>query len=228
MHGLSRVVCFFVKNMYSFRQIEYLVKSYADALPLDVFAFLGSFVEEIIPPIPAPLIMTTAGSLALTQQHGWVFLLWLAVVGSLGKTVASWIFYVLGDKFEDVMVGRFGKFIGLNHSEVESLGKRFGGGWKDATGLLLLRSVPVFPSVSVSIVCGIIRFDMKTFIGMTFIGTIIKNLMYLYAGYGGLRAIGFLARKIHHASFWFGIVFVAVSAFLVYRMARRKKNVQSM
>ena len=208
--------------MYSFHQIEAIVKSYASILPLDIFAFLGSFVEEIIPPIPAPLIMTTAGSLSLAQHHAWLFLLWLAIVGSIGKTIASWIFYVLGDKFEDIVVGKFGKFVGISHQDVESLGKRFNGGWRDSAVLFVLRSIPVFPSVSVSIVCGIIRLNMRRFITVTFFGTIVKNLFYLYAGYGGLRAIGFVMRRIHHASFWFGTVFVIVSLGLIYWFVRKK------
>lgn len=193
-------------------------------LPLDVFAFLGSFVEEIVPPIPAPLIMTMAGSLSLANHHTWLFLIWLAIIGSIGKTIASWIFYILGDKFEDVVVKRYGKFIGINHQDVESLGKRFNGGWGDAAALFTLRAVPVFPSVSVSIVCGIIRLNMRHFIAATFFGTIVKNLFYLYAGYGGLRAIGFLMRKIHHANFLFGVVFVIVSLGIIYWIVRRRKG----
>lgn len=209
--------------MYSFRHIEFIVKSYANALPLDVFAFLGSFIEEIIPPIPAPLIMTTVGSLALAQHHTWLFLLWVAIIGSAGKTLASWVFYVLGDKFENIVVVRFGKFIGINHQDVESLGKRFNGGWRDDMVLFILRSLPVFPSVSVSIVCGIIRLNMRTFISATFLGTIVKNLIYLYAGYGGMRAIGFFIRRIHSAQFWIGFVFVAFSIGLIYWLVRKQK-----
>jgi membrane protein DedA with SNARE-associated domain len=209
--------------MYSFRHIESIIKVYANAFPLDIFAFFGSFVEEIIPPIPAPLIMTTAGSLALTQHHMWLFLLWLAVAGSIGKTIASWIFYVVGDKFENIAVRKFGKFIGINHKDVESLGSRFNGGWGDGAVLFVLRSIPIFPSVSVSIVCGIIRLNMRTFLGTTFLGTIVKNLIYLYVGYGGIQAVGFFVRKIHNAHFWFGILFVLISTGLIYWLVRKQK-----
>ena len=210
--------------MYSFHQIETLVKSSAQAVPLDIFAFLGSFIEEIIPPIPAPLIMTTAGSFALTQQHTWIFLIWIAIIGSVGKTIASWIFYILGDTFEDVVVGRFGKFVGIGHRDVENLGKRFNGGWRDSIALFALRSIPVFPSVSVSIVCGVIRLNIRHFIGATFFGTIVKNLIYLYAGYGGMKAIGFAMRRMHHVTFWLGIVFLIVSLVIIYRLVKKRRD----
>lgn len=213
-----------MKNMYSLRHIEFIVKSYATKVPLDAFAFFGSFLEEIIPPIPAPLIMTTAGSIAFSQQRGWMFLLWIAMIGSIGKTFASWIFYVLGEKFEHIAIGRFGKYIGISTRDVEHLGKKFNGGWRDDIALFALRSIPVFPSVSLSVVCGIIRLNKKTFIWATFLGTIVKNLFYLYAGYGGVRAIGFLTRKIHYTHFWLGTLFILVSCSIIYWMVHKRKK----
>lgn len=210
--------------MYSLRQMEVIVKEYANVLPLDVFAFLGSFVEEIIPPIPSPLIMTTAGSISFEQGHIWIFLLWVAIAGSLGKTIASWIFYVLGDKFEHIVIGKYGKFIGIRQHDVETFSKKFTGGWGDDIGLFIFRATPILPSVSISVVCGIIRLNMKTFIGATFFGTIVKNLIYLYVGYGGLQAIHFLARKIQRAHFWFGLVFVIISLGIIYWQVKKKKK----
>jgi membrane protein DedA with SNARE-associated domain len=210
--------------MYSLHHIELIVRSYANAMPLGLFAFAGSFIEEVIPPIPAALIMTMAGSLSLAQGYMWLFLLWLAVIGSVGKVIASWIFYVLGDKFEDIIVGKFGKFVGIRHRDVESLGQRLGGGLGSGIGFFLFRCVPIFPSVSVSIVCGIIRLNMRTFLVATFFGTVVKNLMYLYAGYAGLQALHFFVRKIHNANFWFGVVFTVVSFGLIYWLVRKKKQ----
>ena len=210
--------------MLSFHHIEFVIKKYASILPLDIFSFSGSFLEEIIPPIPAPLVMTTAGSLSLAQHHAWIFLLWLAIAGSFGKTIASWIFYVVGDKSEDVIIGKWGKYMGIRHEDVELLGKRFHGGWKDAILLFTMRSIPIFPSVSVSIVAGIIRLNKRTFIIATFLGTIVKNLIYLYAGYGGLQAIGFLSRKIHNTHFWVGLGFSVIALYAIYWFAHKRKE----
>jgi membrane protein DedA with SNARE-associated domain len=208
--------------MFSFRHIEYVIKSYASILPLDLFSLAGSFLEEIIPPIPSPLIMTTAGSLAFSQHYTWIFLLWLAIIGSIGKTLASWIFYVAGDKSEDIIVGRWGKYVGIRHEDVELLGKKFNGGWRDEALLFIMRATPIFPSVSVSVVAGIIRLNMKTFIGATFLGTIVKNLIYLYAGYGGVRAWGYIMRQIHSVQFWVGLAFSLVALYTVYWFAHKR------
>src|SRR3990167_5973603 len=99
-----------------------LIKTLATTIPLDVFAFIGSFLEEIIAPIPSPLVMTTAGTLAHTQNHTLLYLFWLALAASLGKTIASWLYYVLADKSEDLVLTRFGKYVGVSHNEIESIG----------------------------------------------------------------------------------------------------------
>lgn len=209
--------------MFSFRNMEFVIKKYATILPLDVFACLGSFIEEIIPPIPAPLVMTTAGSLALTQHHAWIFLLWLAFVGSIGKTFASWFFYVIGDKSEDVIIGKWGRFIGIQHKDIELLGKRFHGGWKDFGILFSMRAIPIFPSVSVSIVAGIVRLNIRTFIMATFLGTVVKNLVYLYAGFEGMKAIGYLSRRIQNVHFLMGILFVIIAVYFIYWFGTKRR-----
>src|SRR3990172_11487554 len=104
-------------------QIIRLIKTLANTIPLDGFAFIGSFMEEIIAPIPSPLVMTTAGTLAHTQNHTLFYLFWLAAVASLGKTIASWLYYVLADKTENLVLTRFGKYVGISHKEIKNIGR---------------------------------------------------------------------------------------------------------
>jgi membrane protein DedA with SNARE-associated domain len=183
--------------MVSWEHFELAFRHLSTQVPLEVFAFLGSFLEEIIPPIPAPLVMTTAGSLALAQHHGWPFLFWVAVTGAAGKLIASWVFYMAGDKLEDAVVRRFGRFLGVRHEDIEGIGRRFTGGWKDELVLFALRAIPLFPTVMVSIVCGIIRFNPATFLLATFLGTVVKNMLFLYAGYAGMHALASFAHQAH-------------------------------
>ncbi len=171
-------------------QIISLIKNLAHTMPLDVFAFIGSFVEEIIAPIPSPLVMTTAGTLAYTQNYPWLYLFWLALAASVGKTVASWPIYMLADKAEDLILTRFGKFIGVSHKEVESIGKHFNGTWKDDVILLVIRALPIMPTSLVSVVCGFIKLNMRTYIQSTFIGYFIRSFIFLYIGYTGIAVYG--------------------------------------
>jgi membrane protein DedA with SNARE-associated domain len=211
-------------SMITWHELEFALKHLATQVSPDVFSFLGSFLEEIIPPIPSPLVMTTAGSLALAQHYGWPYLLWLAAAGAAGKTLASWVFYVAGDKLEDVVVPKFGRFLGIRHEDIEGMGKRFNGGWRDGLILFVLRSIPVFPTVMVSIVSGIIRLNPATFLGATFLGIVARNLFYLYIGYAGAHAVTAFVRRSQHLHFKMGLVLLAVTAALAwwFFVSRRK------
>ena len=170
-----------------------LIKNLAYTIPLDVFAFIGSFMEEIIAPIPSPLVMTTAGTLAHTQNHTLLYLFWLALMASFGKTIASWLYYVLADKTEDLILTRYGKFIGVSHNEIESIGKHFNGTWKDDVILLVVRALPIMPTSLISVMCGFIKLNMRTYLQSTFIGYFIRSFIFLYLGYTGMATYGNLS-----------------------------------
>jgi len=166
--------------------IENWVITLSEHVPLGVFVFVGSIIEEIVAPIPSPLVMATAGTLAFAQGKEVLYLVFLSVIASAGKTLGCYFFYFLADKTENVILGRFGKLIGFSHKEVEGLGRHFNHTRKDDFVLILLRAIPVMPSTPISIICGFIKLDKITFIRSTFIGYFFRNLMFLYIGYVGL------------------------------------------
>lgn len=160
----------------------------AQYVPLEVFTIIGTFLEEVIAPIPSPFVLTTAGSITKAQSNPLSYILFIAILASLSKTFGGWLLYNLTDKIEDVFTSKFGKFIGITSNDVEKIGSYFNGGKKDWLVLFALRSIPIFPSSPISITAGLIKIKMKTFLLTTFTGTIIRNLCYLYLGYAGLAA----------------------------------------
>lgn len=162
------------------------LESLTKVIPLELFVLAGSFIEEVVAPIPSPFVMVLAGSLAGAQGHPFVYLLLLALLGAVGKTIGAWILYVVADKLEDVVIAKFGRFLGVTHKEIESIGKKLNGGWQDNVFLLIARAIPVLPSAPISIACGIIKINIKTYLTSTFAGTFLRNMMYLYLGYAGL------------------------------------------
>ena len=202
-----------------------LIKPLATTIPLDVFAFIGSFLEEIIAPIPSPLVMTTAGTLAHTQNHTLLYLFWLALAASLGKTIASWLYYVLADKSEDLVLTRFGKYVGVSHKEVENIGKHFNGTWKDDVILLVLRSLPIMPTSLVSVVCGFIKLNMRTYLQSTFIGYFIRSFIFLYIGYTGMATYGNVSNELVSIESFIKVVSGAgLVLFLVWIFYKRGKG----
>lgn len=202
--------------MHFLSAIEQFVRTYATQVPLEWFVFIGSFFEEVVSPIPSALIMGTAGSLALVDGRSLGYLVLLALIGNLGKTLGSWLYYFIGDKLENILVRPITKYFGVKHKDIESIGKRFTGHhWKDGGLVFLLRIVPFVPALPVSLAAGIIKMDVRVFLVASYIGNFLKDLLYLYVGYAGFAKLHTLWRKIDSVKFGVDIlVAIAIVAFL--------------
>ncbi|MGK2849037.1 MAG: DedA family protein [Minisyncoccota bacterium] len=199
-----------------FDTIEQFFRAYALEVPLEWFVFIGSFAEEVISPIPSALIMGIAGSLALLDHRAVSYLVWLALIGNLGKTIGAWLYYFLGDKLEDWLVRPIGKYLGVKHEDIESIGQRFSGHHlKDGGILFLLRVIPFVPSTPVSIAAGIIKMDQRVFMTATYLGNFFKDLLYLYIGYVGLAKLHTLWRDIIPVKIATDIVFMLFLFFFL-------------
>ena len=168
----------------------------SQSVPLPLFVMVGGVVEEIVAPIPSPLVSTLAGSITASQGLGIAYLLWICALSTLAKTAGAWIFFFLGDKLEDLFVPRFGRYIGVRHEDLERFGSRFTGKKADVIVLTLLRSIPVMPSTPISVVCGVLKIRLSTFLIATYVGFYVRNLCFLLLGYTGLSAVGSLMEGI--------------------------------
>lgn len=168
--------------------IEYL-KTLSTTVPLPFFTTAGAALEEIIAPIPSPLVMTLAGSLAASASKHWLYLVYLAIIGSIAKTAASYVVYFVSDKAEDFVLTKFGRFVGVSHKEVEKLGSQLSGGWTDHLVLLALRAIPIIPTAPVSIIAGLLKIEIWTFLWTTVVGYAVRNYFYLYLGATSLGAL---------------------------------------
>jgi len=206
--------------MHFFSFLEQLIKDLAWQVPLEVFVFVGSFLEELISPIPSALIMGVAGSLALMQGDPIWYLVLLALIGNVGKTLGACVYYFLGDKLEDYIMPKASKWFGINHVDFESIGKRFvGHHWKDGGVLFLLRLLPPFPTTPVSIVAGMIKMDIRVFVAATYAGNFFKDLLYLYIGYAGIAKLHTLWRHIDSVKIFVDIAVafgIGIVLFILY------------
>lgn len=203
--------------MHLFSNLEHLVKYAALHMPLEGFVFVGSFLEEVISPIPSALIMGVAGSVALMRHEPIWFLLLLAAIGNIGKVLGAWVYYFLGDKLEDLFMPKATKWFGIKHEDLEGIGKRFvGHHWKDGGVLFLLRLLPPFPTTPVSLVAGMIKMDLKVFLLATYAGNFFKDLLYLYIGYAGIAKLHTLWRRIDDVKIVIDIAVVVVIALFLF------------
>jgi membrane protein DedA with SNARE-associated domain len=205
---------------------ELWLRHLSEVVSLPWFVLIGSFAEEMISPIPSLLVMGTAGTIAFARGLSVWHLLGLSFIGNIGKTMGAYIYYVIGDKLEDLVVPRYGKYFGVTHKQIEEIGKKFTGTWKDAALLFLLRITPFFPTTTVSVVCGILKMRLSEYLSLTFVANCIKDFMYLLVGYAGLAAIGRLWRDIDDIKFFFHVAIgIGILVLLYLLWNHRRKGI---
>jgi membrane protein DedA with SNARE-associated domain len=201
-----------------------LLHQWAGVFPLPVFVLVGTFVEELIAPIPSPIVMTLAGSLAKSQNQSLFYLFWLAVIGAVGKTISSFLLYFIAERGGELFLNKFGRFFGITAQEVEQFGRHLNQGWKDDIILIIFRALPIMPTAPVSIVCGLVSLDKLTYIRATLIGTFIRNIIYLYLGYTAIGALESLNEGLDGLEVFGYLIFFIVAAVggIIFLRSRRR------
>lgn len=172
-----------------FDSVTNALVQWAQVVPIEIFTFVGSFVEEVLAPVPSPIVMTLAGSIASAQETGLMYLVALSLIGAAGKTIGAVLVYWISYKAGDILFGKFGRFIGVTKEEVMALGEKLNGGWKDLWMLLFLRALPIMSSAVVSICSGVVKIPLRVYIIATFFGTIVRDFFYLYVGFTGIETL---------------------------------------
>lgn len=206
-----------------FSHLEAKLLEIATEIPLASFAFIGSFVEEVIAPIPSPTVTITVGITASIQDYAIPGLIFLVLIGALGKTLGALFLYYCGEKGEAFMVSRYGQFIGITSADIDRIGSYFESSLRNYALLTFLRALPMFPSVVLSVGGGVLSQNMKMYLVTTFIGTVIKNMLYIYIGYSGVVHLKDLARYADELSsaFTYGTAIVVICS-LVYVFYKRR------
>jgi membrane protein DedA with SNARE-associated domain len=148
--------------------------------------FIGVMIEQIIVPIPSPLIIMGAGAIlippGLSIPNAFLQILWIIVLpGSIASTLGSYIGYMISFYGGKALVLRF-QLLDVDWDQIERLEKRFQGK-KEALSIFLSRAIPVFPISLVSIFAGLLRIPIKPFTIYTFLGSIFRCLFLSFFGW---------------------------------------------
>ena len=199
----------------------------ADIVPLPAFVFLSSLIEEIIAPIPSPLVMTLTGSIAAAQGVGSIYAAVLIAIGALGKTIGGLALYIMADKGKDIFTRRFGSFLGLSSQKIELIGKKLNKGWRHDLVLFLLYAAPIIASAPISIACGLIKVSKRSFLIAMFCGTFVKGLFYFYIGYTGVETLMLMSQDIGEIErlSYLMILIIIVAIFVSIYFHRRKNTI---
>ena len=149
--------------------------------------FIGVMIEQVIVPIPSPMIIMGAGAILISPElsilNAFLQILWLIVLpGTIASTLGSYIGYTISYYGGKALVIRFQRFLDVDWNQIERLEKRFQGK-KEAWSLFLARAIPVFPISLVSIFSGLFRIPIRPFTLYTFLGSIFRCFFLGFVGW---------------------------------------------
>jgi membrane protein DedA with SNARE-associated domain len=204
-----------------------LLEQTAQSLPLPLFVLIGSLTEELISFIPSPFVLTLAGSLAKAQNSNLLYLVMLAAIAAVAKTAGSYVFYVLADKLEDLITGKFGKVFGLSHKNIEAIGKKLEKSSSDEVAIFLLRATPLIPSAPVSIVAGILKLQVKSYLLASAAGMFVRSLFFLYLGYTATGTISDVTNQLSSYETYGKIILLILATIGLVWFYRKRKALDS-
>ena len=150
--------------------------------------FLGALIEQILAPIPSPLIQMSAGFILVPKDLS-PFQAILQVIQkvslpySLGAALGSSLLYFLARFGGRAIVARFGRFFGLSLKHIDKFRSRFTRGFKDELIILLLLILPVTPISLVAASCGLIGIRTFEYYVLILIGVFLRTIFLGYLGW---------------------------------------------
>lgn len=191
------------------------LETLAATVSLEAFVVVGAFLEELIAPIPSPFVMTTAAVLAQVQHYHWLQLGLLVTLAAVAKTASTYAVYYISDKAEDIVIGKFGRFFGISHQHIESLGRFLTKSRWDDVLLFLARAIPLVPTFPISVGAGVIKYNVRSYLLMTFLGTMVRNLFYVWIAYFGWSQFQSLRQQLWENPLWLAVGVIVGLLFVI-------------
>jgi Uncharacterized membrane-associated protein len=189
--------------------------------PLGVF--LASIVEEVIAPTPSTLVIMGTSFIVLkgaTISPDAFLKLFINIVlpASLGVTIGSLFIYTIAYFAGKPFLERWGKYLGVSWEDLEKAEKKFEKSRSDEIILFPVRAVPVVPSVAISAFCGFIRFDLKKYLIITFLGTLVRAFLLGFIGWQFGSLYQTAADEISYLEeISLAVIIVAIVVYIIYK-----------
>lgn len=198
--------------------------------PLGVF--FASLIEEIIAPIPSAIVILGSSFFILEGQAISLnsilnLLLNISLPVALGMSLGSLFIYGLCYFLGKEFVIRWGKYFGLKWEDMEKANEKFKEQKRDEIVLFTVRTIPIIPSVAISGICGLIRYDLKKYLLVSFLGSFIRATTLGLIGwqFGSLYRI--IAEKISFLEeITLVVIAISILGYLIHKKYY-KKNITS-
>jgi membrane protein DedA with SNARE-associated domain len=191
--------------------------------------FLGCILEQIIVPIPASLIVLSSTFLVLKGTSfslaalGTLFIK-IVIPASLGITLGSLVYYFLAYKLGMPFIERTSKYLGVSVEDVEDVGKKVDESYYDEIFIFMARCVPVIPSIAVNLFCGLIKYDLKKYLIITFLGSSVQILGWGILAWFSGNIYLLLENKISDIGNIITLIFILIVIYFVIIKRREMKR----
>jgi membrane protein DedA with SNARE-associated domain len=141
--------------------------------------FGGSILEQVVAPIPSSVVVLGASffllkGVALSAGSLQTMFLNISIPAALGVTLGSLLYYGISYKIGIPFVERAGKYLGVSVEDLEGVEKRVKESRYENLFLFTARCVPVIPSIAISLFCGLIRYNPRNYVLITFFGAMVQ------------------------------------------------------
>lgn len=181
------------------------------------------FMEEFLP-VPSAVAPMAAGFLLVATNNPFyaflTILLFIALMGSAASVLSSYFMYGIGLYGGKPAIQRFGRYVGVNWSQVQAFEKHLTSG-NQHLFIAVFRAIPVVPLSVISAGSGFFRINWKTYGIWSFVGMVPRNLVLGMVGW-------YLAEDFQSAALFIAktstMIFLAgATVLMIYFIFRREE-----
>jgi len=147
-----------------------------------IILFFTSFLNELVAIFPYAVVL--AGQLIflegdLSTAFLTKLLMFVAVPVGIGSTLGVIPVYALAYFGGKPAIEKLEMHLRFSWNDVEKVSKRFTGQWYDEVIFLLLRSIPILPSLPLSVAAGVLRMRFAPYLVLSLVGFIVRMMLSL-------------------------------------------------
>ncbi|MFA5828625.1 MAG: VTT domain-containing protein [Candidatus Shapirobacteria bacterium] len=150
--------------------------------------FGGGFIEQIIVPIPSPIITMAGGALIVDRNLPIFEAIWqifnkVTLPYTIGATLGTSLVYFIAFYGGKPLIDKFGKYIGVSWKLIEKIKADFQKTIADELFILVACSIPIVPVSLITAFCGGFKIPPSKFYPMVFVALLIRATILGFIGF---------------------------------------------